>query len=100
MDTWRLCGVIIVALGSAEVMAENPAPKRDINAVLAAHDQQLLKLPEVVGVYVGRLPDGKSACLTVMLARPSPETERQIPREIEGYPVVTEISGEIRPLRP
>src|SRR4030095_12890711 len=51
MNTWRLCVVIIVALGSAEVMAENPAPKRDINAVLAAHDQQLLKLPGVVGVY-------------------------------------------------
>ena len=29
-----------------------------------------------------------------------PETERKIPRDIEGYPVVTEISGEIRPLRP
>jgi len=35
-----------------------------------------------------------------MLARPTPETERKIPRDIEGYRVVTEISGEIRPLRP
>ena len=35
-----------------------------------------------------------------MLARPTPETERKIPRDIEGYPVVTEISGEIRPLLP
>ncbi len=39
-------------------------------------------------------------CLKVMLARPTQENERKIPREIEGYPVVTEISGEIRPLRP
>jgi hypothetical protein len=46
------------------------------------------------------LADGKTPCLKVMLARPTPETERKIPREIEGYPVVTEISGEIRPLRP
>jgi len=35
-----------------------------------------------------------------MLARPTPDTERKIPRQIEGYSVVTEISGEIRPLRP
>src|SRR6266568_3432856 len=86
--------------GFAQLMAESPSPSRDINAVLAAHDHQLLELPDVVGVYVGVLPDGKTPCLKVMLARPTPETERKIPREIEGYPVVTEISGEIRPLRP
>jgi hypothetical protein len=77
-----------------------PSPRRDINAVLAAHDRQLLDLPAVVGVYVGVLADGKTPCLKVMLARSTPETERKIPRDIEGYPVVTEISGEIRPLRP
>ena len=77
-----------------------PSPGRDINAVLAAHDRQLLELPAVVGVYVGVLADGKTPCLKVMLARPIPETERNLPREIEGYPVVAEISGEIRPLRP
>ena len=81
-------------------MAEIPYPRRDINAVLAAHDRQLLDLPAVVGVYAGVLADGKTPCLKVMLARSTPETERQIPREIEGYPVVIEISGEIRPLRP
>jgi len=81
-------------------MAQSPSPRRDINAVLAAHDRQLLELPDVVGVYVGVLADGKMPCLKVMLARPTPETERKLPREIEGYPVVAEISGEIRPLRP
>ena len=100
MKIWRLCIGVIVALGFAELMAEIPYPRRDINAVLAAHDRQLLGLPAVVGVYVGVLADGKTPCLKVMLARPTPETERKIPREIEGYPVVIEISGEIRPLRP
>jgi hypothetical protein len=60
----------------------------------------VLDLPAVVGVYVGVLADGKTPWLKVMLARPTPETECKIPRKIEGYPVVTEISGEIRPLRP
>ena len=101
MKIWQLCIGVIVALGFAQVMAESPSPsRRDINAVLAAHDSQLLELPDVVGVYVGVLADGKTPCLKVMLARPTPETERKLPREIEGYPVVTEISGEIRPLRP
>ena len=100
MKTWRLCVGVIVALGFVQLMAESPSPRRDINAVLAAHDRQLLALPAVVGVYVGVLADGRTPCLKVMLARPTPETERRIPREIEGYPMVTEISGEIRPLRP
>jgi hypothetical protein len=79
-------------------MAQNssPAPKRDINAVLAAHDKQLLAMPDVTGVYVGVLEDGHTLCLKVMLARKNPETERKIPRSIGGYPVRVEVSGEIR----
>jgi len=100
MKIWRLCIGLIVGLGFGRLMAESPSPKPDINAVLAAHDRQLLDLPAVVGVYVGVLADGKTPCLKVMLARPTPDTERKIPREIDGFPVVTEISGEIRPLRP
>jgi hypothetical protein len=76
----------------------SPSPKRDINAVLADHDKQLMATPNVVGVYVGMLENGKTPCLKVMLARKSPETERAIPRLLEGYPVVVEVTGEIRPL--
>jgi hypothetical protein len=73
-------------------------PKRDINDVLRAHDKELLAIPGVVGVYVGLLEDGKTSCLKVMLAQKSAEAERAIPKTIEGYPVVIEVSGEIRPL--
>ena len=76
----------------------SPSPKRDINAVLAAHDKQLLAMPDVVGVYVGTLEDRRTPCLKVMLARKNPVTERKIPLSIEGYPVRVEISGEIRPM--
>src|SRR4051794_184497 len=62
--------------------------QRDINAVLASHDHQLLSIPGVVGVYVGLLDDQKTECLKVMLARRDPETEKSIPRLIEGYPVI------------
>ena len=75
------------------------APLRSINAVLADHDKELFAIPGVVGVYVGLMPGQKGSCLKDMLARKDPNLERQIPRELEGYPVVTEVAGEIHPLK-
>ena len=73
-------------------------PRRDINDVLRAHDKELLAIPGVVGVYIAVLDDGKTPCLKVMLAQKSAEIERAIPKMLEGYPVVVEVTGEIRPL--
>jgi hypothetical protein len=80
-------------------MAQNnsSSPKRDINAVLAAHEKELLAIPGVVGVYVGILEDRRTVCLKVMLARKTPQS-RKIPRMLEGYPVIVEVTGEIRPM--
>jgi len=81
-------------------MAQNTSstPKRDINAVLAVHDKELLAIPGVIGVYVGTLEDRRTPCLRVMLARKTPESARKVPQSIEGYPVIMEVTGEIRPL--
>jgi hypothetical protein len=91
-----------LAAGCEKNMAQDnsPSPKRDINAVLRDHDKELLAIPGVVGVYVAVLEDGKTPCLKVMLARKTPESERDIPKSIQGYPVVSEVTGEIRPLKP
>lgn len=91
--------VFALAAGCEQNMAQDKTPpKRDINAVLRDHDKELLAVPGVVGVYVAVLEDGKTPCLKVMLAQKSAETERAIPKTLEGYPVVTEVTGEIRPL--
>jgi len=74
-------------------------PQPDINAVLRAHERELLAIPSVVGVFVGLLPDGKTPCIKVMAARKTAELERKIPRSLEGYPVVVEETGPIRPLQ-
>ena len=74
----------------------SPAPKRDINAVLADVDDRLLAIPGVVGVYVALLEDGKTPCLKVMLS--DGKAGPAIPKAIEGHPVVVEITGELRPL--
>jgi hypothetical protein len=99
-EIYLLVAAIVLVLACSQSMAQNSSasPKRDINAVLAAHDKELLAIPDVVGVYVGVLEDGRTACLKVMLARKNPETERKIPHLLEGYPVIVEVTGEIRPL--
>ena len=102
---WVNCLVWLVLFaltaGCRKNMASDnsPAPKRDINAVLRDHDQKLLAIPGVVGVYVAVLEDGKTPCLKVMLAQKTPEAERDLPKSIEGHPVVSEVTGDIRPLK-
>jgi hypothetical protein len=96
---WMAFALILV-VSSQPDMAQSPSPssKRDINAVLAAHDKELLALPDVVGVYVGTLEDNRTPCLKVMLSKENPETKRRIPRSIEDYPLRVEVSGPIRPM--
>ncbi len=79
-------------------MPNDRHPRPDISEVLRAHDREWLRLPAVVGVAVGLLPDGKTQCLKILLERPNPATERLLPKSVEGYPVVIEITGQIRPL--
>ena len=99
----RLAGALCLLLAggchSSMTPNDTPQPLRDINAVLADHDDELLAIPGVVGVYVGLMKDEKTPCLKVMLARKGADLERRIPRTLEGHPVVTEVTGEIRPLK-
>ena len=79
--------------GQKESMAQ-----RDITAVLKDHDKELLAIPGVVGVYVGLLPDDKTPCLKVIVVKETEDLKGRIPKSIEGYPVLIEESGVIRPL--
>jgi len=94
------CLMIAMSIAvSIDRMSDNDStPKRNINAVLRDHDKELLAIPNVVGVYVGVIETTGKPCLKVMLAREVLEGDPPIPRSIEGYPVVTEITGEIHPL--
>jgi hypothetical protein len=72
--------------------------QRDINAVLDDQDDLLMAMPGVIGVYVGLLKDQKTPCLKVLVTARTSELERAIPRTLEGYPVVIEVTDKIRPL--
>ena len=90
---------VLLVLTCGQSMAQNgsSSPKREINGVLGAHDKELLAIPEVVGAYVGTLEDRRTPCLKVMVVEKT-DSQRAIPRSIEGYPVVIEVTGEIRAL--
>lgn len=68
---------------------------RSIEDVLAAHTDSLLALPGVVGTAIA-LCDGER-CIKVMLADSNPGTRARIPPRLEGYRVVVDVTGPIRP---
>jgi len=68
---------------------------RNIDQVLAAHTDSLMALPGVVGTAIA-LYDGER-CIKVLLADASPATKGRIPPRLEGYRVVVEVTGVIRP---
>ena len=70
-------------------------PPRPIVEVLADHTPELMAIPGVVGTAESRTPDGRP-CILVLLANDSAELRAKLPRELEGWPVVPEVTGEIR----
>lgn len=89
----------LALLAACSHTPKSAAAKADIKDVLAKHEPELLSISGVVGVYVDVLPDRKTKCLKVLLAREDPLVQRRVPKELDGYKVETEVSGQIRPFR-
>jgi hypothetical protein len=68
---------------------------RTIDAVLAGHRDALLALPGVVGTAIG-LCDGER-CIKVLVADSGLAAQGKIPSRLEGYRVIVEVTGTIRP---
>ena len=71
------------------------SPARPLTEVLAAHTPDLMKIPGVVGTAESRLDDGRP-CILVLVARMTPEVRERVPKQLEGWPVKIEVTGEIR----
>jgi hypothetical protein len=65
-----------------------------IDQVFAAHRDSLMAIPGVVGMAI--VPCGNARCIRVMVAHKTPELERRLPKEIEGYAVDVRETGPIR----
>jgi len=66
-----------------------------IQEVKRKHEARLLGMPGVVSVGIGRDKGGDPAII-VGLDGPRTETVAQLPRSLEGYPVVTQVIGTLR----
>ena len=71
--------------------------KDDINFVKDKYVDHLMKIPGVVGVYVGE-NDQKQPCITVMIKEQTEAITKEIPAKLDGYPVIIEVTGEIKPM--
>ena len=72
-------------------------PNRDIKTVMEAHVADLMAIPGVVAVAIGELDD-KTPCIRVYVLEQTEELGRKIPKDLQGHPVVIEVSGEIKPM--
>lgn len=72
-------------------------PTQDIKTVMEAHADELMAIDGVTAVAIGELDDG-TPCIKVYVVRKTDELTTQIPKALEGHPVVVEESGVIRPM--
>jgi len=75
---------------------ENLVPPKSIDTVIEENNSRLLSIPGVVGTAESLCDD--STCIKVYVIKESLELALQIPKVIDGYPVVIEETGEINVL--
>ena len=88
---WLTLMLILPAIAAGE---ESNMPI-SIKEVKAQYEAQLLQLPGVVSIGIGRDNYGKPAII-VGLEQPDPAIEAQLPRQLKGYPVVLIVVGQIK----
>ncbi|MCI0699414.1 hypothetical protein L0337_46355 [candidate division KSB1 bacterium] len=74
-----------------EAMSES-----SIEAVLKKHTDELMAMSGVVGTAQGLCDD--KPCIKVYVVALTPELEQKIPKNLEGYTVDIEVTGEFRAL--
>ncbi len=71
-------------------------PAHDIGAVLDEHQEELMRLPGVVGVGVGQDETTGEPVILILMAEPAPDLEKALPQKLNGYPVKPLVVGEIK----
>jgi hypothetical protein len=64
-----------------------------VEELLAQHEDRLMAIPGVEGVGIGGSTD--SPIIIIMVRQGATEMAEKLPRELGGYPVRIEVSGEI-----
>lgn len=66
-----------------------------IKEVKRKHAGHLLALQGVVSIGIGKDPEGKPV-IVAGLDSPRPKTQKKIPKELDGFPVLVEIIGPVK----
>jgi len=98
---WYACLALVMAilapagwhLAAAQSSVGHDMESEAIGQVLARHREALMRRSGAVGVGVGQR-DGKPA-IVFMVVKKTPEALADLPREIEGYPLLIEEVGEV-----
>jgi hypothetical protein len=67
-----------------------------IQEVKAKHASRLMEQPGVISVGVGRDAEGKPAII-IGLDGPRPRTVAALPKSLEGFPVIPQVIGGVKP---
>ena len=87
--------IIILLFLPAMVMCGENQMEPSIQEVKKQHEARLLGLPGVVSVGIGLDPEGQSAII-IGLDGSNPDVESQLPKRLEGYPVVLKDVGSVK----
>jgi len=61
--------------------------------IQAVHENQVLKIPGVVGMGIGKAEDSSQLVFKVFVKKLTPRVERAIPKNLGGVPVGIEETG-------
>lgn len=81
----------------AQVKDSSYMQRKPIDQVFKENQEKLLAIPGVQGFYQGMLEDGND-CIVIMIDKLTEEIQSKLPDSLEGYPVILEAGGEIKPL--
>jgi len=91
-----ICGLNCTKSKVDQPSKSNQMTNKPIEEVLKEHTLHLMSIQGVTGAAQGEL-NGKP-CIKVYVVRETEELKKQIPNELEGYPVEIQVSGVIKPM--
>ena len=95
-----LLGLAVIAVAAVVLITYLVLQREEqhltIEQVKERHETELMAIEGVVGVGIGEC-EGEP-CVKVLLENDSPDLKRQIPTQLDGYPVDAEVVGSLEAL--
>jgi hypothetical protein len=88
-----MAALLVLVLGTAACASDRPPEQSPADAVKQRHEAELMSIPGVVGVGVGKCDE--QACIKVLVERETPELAAAVPADLEGVPVEVEEIGQV-----